>query len=76
MIRSLLVTATVSPALGCVARWPSPSTTTPSHISCYTLAMEVFDIVLRVQWLRTLGLILWNFTDLTMAFWHKECDVR
>jgi hypothetical protein len=38
--------------------------------------MEVFDIVLRVQWLRTLGLILWNFTDLTMAFWHKECDVR
>jgi hypothetical protein len=45
-------------------------------ISCYTLAMDGFDIVLGVQWLHTLGPILWNFSDLTMAFWHKERVVR
>lgn len=37
-------------------------------ISCYTLTVEGFNIVLGVQWLRTLGPILWNFADLTMAF--------
>jgi|UPI0004DEAEA7 hypothetical protein len=45
-------------------------------ISYYTLAMDGFDIVLGVQWLHTLGPILWNFGDLTMAFWHKERVVR
>jgi hypothetical protein len=45
-------------------------------ISCYTLTMDGFDVVLGVQWLRTLGQILWNFANLTMAFWHKDRAVR
>lgn len=34
-----------------------------------------FDIVLGVQWLRTLGLILWDFDALFMLFWRKDHQV-
>jgi hypothetical protein len=35
---------------------------------CYTLPLEGFDIILGVQWLRSLGLIVWDFAALSMAF--------
>jgi hypothetical protein len=37
-------------------------------INMYVLPLDGFDIVLGVQWLRTLGPIMWNFSDLTMSF--------
>jgi hypothetical protein len=36
----------------------------------YILPLDVLDIVLGVQWLRTLGPILWDFDNLTMSFWR------
>lgn len=38
------------------------------HINCYILPLDGFDVVLDVQWLKTLGPILWNFDKLTMTF--------
>jgi hypothetical protein len=38
------------------------------RIDCYGLALESFDTVLGVQWLESLGPILWDFSHRTMAF--------
>jgi hypothetical protein len=35
--------------------------------TCYVLPLAGFDVVLGVQWLRSLGPILWNFDALTMT---------
>jgi hypothetical protein len=40
-------------------------------IDCYTIPVECYDMVLGVNFLRTLGPILWDFDDLCMAFWHN-----
>jgi hypothetical protein len=37
-------------------------------VDCYTLPLEGFDVILNVQWLKSLGLIVWDFTALSMAF--------
>jgi hypothetical protein len=37
-------------------------------VNCYMLALGSYDMVLRVQWLESLGLILWDFDCCTMAF--------
>jgi hypothetical protein len=37
-------------------------------IDCYELALGAYDMVLRVQWLESLGSILWDFGRRTMAF--------
>lgn len=42
------------------------------HVDCYALQLEGFDVVLGVQWLRTLGPIVWDFDHLTMSFWWHE----
>jgi len=39
-------------------------------VDCYTIPLECYDMVLGVNFLRTLGPILWDFDDLCMAFWH------
>jgi hypothetical protein len=39
--------------------------------TCYVLPSAGFDIVLGVQWLRSLGPILWNFDGLTMTIWRN-----
>ena len=41
-------------------------------IDCYALALEGFDVVLGVHWLKTLGPITWDFTARSMAFWHHD----
>jgi hypothetical protein len=48
---------------------------TPVHIQgeefvmdCYTLPLEGFDVILGVQWLKSLGPIVWDFATLSMAF--------
>jgi len=37
----------------------------------YIVSLGSCDMVLGVQWLSTLGSILWNFEDLTMEFFFK-----
>lgn len=38
----------------------------------YVLPLGSYDLVLSMQWLSTLGQILWDFGQLTMSFWHKD----
>lgn len=40
-------------------------------IDCYSIPIDTYDMVLGVTFLRTLGLILWDFDVLCMAFWRK-----
>jgi hypothetical protein len=44
-------------------------------IDCYTLALVGFDVVLGVQWLKTLGTITWDFKALSMAFQYQGCAI-
>ncbi|WVZ76926.1 hypothetical protein U9M48_024844 [Paspalum notatum var. saurae] len=41
------------------------------YINCYALALDGFDIVLGVQWLASLGPIMWDFAALSMEFWRN-----
>ncbi|WVZ80000.1 LOW QUALITY PROTEIN: hypothetical protein U9M48_027518 [Paspalum notatum var. saurae] len=38
----------------------------PFDIDFYSLPLGCYDMILRVQWLRTLGPILWDFSKHTM----------
>jgi hypothetical protein len=38
------------------------------HITSYGLSLGSFDMVLGVQWLESLGAVLWNFQRRTLAF--------
>jgi hypothetical protein len=44
-------------------------------INCYTIQLGSFDVVLGVEYLRTLGPILWDFDDLCMLFWRGDRHV-
>jgi hypothetical protein len=37
----------------------------------YVLPLDGFDVILGMQWLRTLGPIVWDFGALTMSFWRQ-----
>jgi hypothetical protein len=37
-------------------------------MDCYTLPLEGFDVILGVQWLKSLWPIIWDFAALSMAF--------
>jgi hypothetical protein len=41
------------------------------NIDCYYIPIDTYDMVLGVTFLRTLGPILWDFDDLSMAFWRE-----
>jgi hypothetical protein len=45
-------------------------------LNCYILPLAGFDVILGVQWLRSLGPILWNFRALSMEFWRHGRTVR
>jgi hypothetical protein len=45
-------------------------------VNCFILPLAGFNIVLRVQWLRSLGPILWNYKEISMAFWHHGRSVQ
>ncbi|XP_021596642.1 uncharacterized protein LOC110603250 [Manihot esculenta] len=40
----------------------------PIIVDLYILPLEGYDVVLGTQWLRTLGPIIWDFSDLLMTF--------
>jgi hypothetical protein len=40
----------------------------PFSIDCYSLDLRSYDMVLGVQWLKSLGPILWDFGQRTLAF--------
>lgn len=44
-------------------------------MDCYTLALDGFNIVLRVQWLRYPRPIYWDLSKLAMTFWHRDHHV-
>lgn len=46
------------------------------NTSLYLLPLGGCDMVLRVNWLRFLGPILWDFTGLTMRFTYHNQDVQ
>jgi hypothetical protein len=49
----------------------SPSAREAFSIDCFALDLGGFDLVLGVQWLRTLGPIVWDFDALAMSFWYN-----
>lgn len=40
-------------------------------VDCCALALDGFDVILGVQWLKTLGPITWDFKALSMAFQYQ-----
>jgi len=40
-------------------------------IDCYSIKLDGYDFVLGVNWLSSLGPIIWDFNNLTMKFWRN-----
>jgi hypothetical protein len=40
-------------------------------IDCYNIQLGGYDFVLGVNWLSSLGPIIWDFNNLTMKFWRN-----
>lgn len=47
----------------------------PFFIDLFTIPFGGLDVVLGVQWLGTLGPVLWDFKRLQMSFWHGDHQV-
>jgi hypothetical protein len=45
-------------------------------IMCASIDLGCFDFILGVDFLRTIGPILWDFDTLMMTFLHQGCRVR
>ena len=45
--------------------------TEPFIIDCYSIKLGGYDFVLGVNWLSSLGPIIWDFNNLTMKFWRN-----
>jgi hypothetical protein len=45
-------------------------------MNCYALPLEGFNIILGIQWLKSLGPIMWDFATLKMAFVREGRSVR
>jgi len=41
----------------------------------YALPLAGYDTVLGTHWMASLGPILWDFSALTMSFWHRDHKV-
>lgn len=44
-------------------------------LDCYSIPLAGFDIILGVQWLSSLGPILWDFKLMTLSFHHHGQQV-
>jgi hypothetical protein len=47
---------------------PVPGVARPFNVDIHGLALGSFDVVLGIQWLKSLGPILWDFTNRTITF--------
>jgi hypothetical protein len=45
------------------------------HVDLYVMPLAGYDMVLRTQWMATLGPIVWDLTARTMAFQQKGRDI-
>jgi hypothetical protein len=55
-------------SLGCCHNLNMAIDSEQSQIVCYGLALGSYDMVLHIQWLESLGPILWDFGKRTMQF--------
>lgn len=55
------------PCRGVCAALAISVATKPSVINYFSLALASYDIILGTEWLRSLGLITWDFTSLSMT---------
>jgi hypothetical protein len=55
-------------SLGCCCNLRIEVGEEPFYIDCYGLSLSSYDMLLGVQWLESLGPILWDFGRWTMAF--------
>jgi hypothetical protein len=63
-------------SLGCCKGLPIAIGDVPFTLDCFILALGSYGMVLGVQWLESLGPILWDFTARTIAFvrnGHQVC---
>ena len=44
----------------------------PFSTDFFALPLAGYDVVLGTEWLASLGPILWDFSALTMSFWHRD----
>lgn len=44
----------------------------PFTTDFFALPLAGYDVVLGTDWLAALGPILWDFSTLTMSFWHGD----
>lgn len=66
--------ATGFPAL-VFRRAPFSITTETFGADFYALPLDGYDVVLGTEWLATWGPILWDFSRLSMTFWHVNSTV-
>jgi hypothetical protein len=45
-------------------------------VDLYAIPLGGFDVVLGTRWLKTLGPIPWDFTQLCMSFWRSDHRVE
>ena len=45
------------------------------HVDLYMMPLTGYDMVLRTQWMATLGRIAWDFSARTMAFQQQGRDI-
>jgi hypothetical protein len=63
-------------SLGCCTNLKISIANDDFIVDCYGLSLGSFEMVLGVQWLESLGPILWDFKNRTMSFEHHGHVVR
>lgn len=48
---------------------------TTFHVNLFVMSLASFDLVLRTQWLATLGPMMWDIGVHTMKFQHHWCTI-
>jgi hypothetical protein len=48
----------------------------PFIIACYGLSLGSYEMILDVQWLESLGPMLWDFTHRTLSFCRDGCKIH
>jgi hypothetical protein len=68
-----------SERLPCIGVCPALSFSIHGEVFCmdfFVIVLDGYEVVLRCNWLCTLGPIIWNFDLLNMAFWRHDHRVK